>query len=55
MPLSVAEQKVDRRGASRALVADVGTIAVGAGKAQRPVVDVAVHPRHIAAVLQELV
>ena len=42
-------------GGARVLVVDVGHLAVGAGEAQRPVADVAVHQEHLAAVLQELV
>ena len=55
VPLSVVEQKVDRRGASRALVVGIGKIAVGVRATRRLVADIAVHQQHIAAVLQELV
>ena len=53
--LSIVEHQVDRPGASRTLVADVGDVAVGARTTQRPVADIAVHSQHIASVLQELV
>ena len=55
LPQSFVEHQVDGPRRARVLVVDVGELAVGAGEAQRPVADVAVHQQHLAAALQELV